>query len=555
MANADEHIISFLANNVEEELDIFLIKAPENQIWNKSLSGLPIFTIKEIERHRKKCGKGKDIEKTTQRGRMFQAERYISSDEIYTKVSEETFFVRGKCRASMKQEKRTMEIRIDKTSSDVVNAYCDCPAGKSGYCNHIMGLLFEVASYSLNELKTVPEEVACTSKHRQWGIPSDKFKFPKAVMTTSISRTYTPNEEKKRENTGITCTLYDPRENWLLESFSERTKKLSESQQQKDPRIGFGHVINTNLPSTFTKFGNFSIGSPLGYQLALFDPNFKIVSAFIPSGDESFKPPEGFLPLPHKPIPYDHETFPKNWGLLTYTEMSLLQGIFPETLDASQNLEKDTIGQSKNEFWFQSRKNRLTSSQAHKIYIRKRNFPTLIKELKDGLKNVPKSVRNALDHGKEFESVALEKFFDFLTWKLKQNVCIRSTGLVVQSSLFWIGASPDGLMIESSGPVLIEIKCPYSKRNLSPSQIVEDPDFYVGLKDEKPFLKPNDTKGYYTQVQVAMGLSQLKKCYFIVYTFQGLVICVVNFDESYFIKVIHKLNDFYKFHYLPYLLG
>jgi len=56
MANADtsENIISFLANNVEEELDIFLIKAPENQIWNKSLSGLPIFTIKEIERHRKK---------------------------------------------------------------------------------------------------------------------------------------------------------------------------------------------------------------------------------------------------------------------------------------------------------------------------------------------------------------------------------------------------------------------------------------------------------------------------------------------------------------------
>jgi len=36
---------------------------------------------------------------------MFQAERYISSDEIYTKVSEETFFVRGKCRASMKKRK------------------------------------------------------------------------------------------------------------------------------------------------------------------------------------------------------------------------------------------------------------------------------------------------------------------------------------------------------------------------------------------------------------------------------------------------------------------
>ena len=49
-----------------------------------------------------------------------------------------------------------------------------CPAGKSGYCNHIMVLMFEIANYSLHQLKTVPEETSFTSKKRQWGVPTDK---------------------------------------------------------------------------------------------------------------------------------------------------------------------------------------------------------------------------------------------------------------------------------------------------------------------------------------------------------------------------------------------
>ena len=53
-----------------------------------------------------------------------------------------------------------------------LEAKCDCPAGNLGYCNHIMALLFELADYSLSELKTVPVEIACTSKSRQWDVPS-----------------------------------------------------------------------------------------------------------------------------------------------------------------------------------------------------------------------------------------------------------------------------------------------------------------------------------------------------------------------------------------------
>ena len=127
---------------------------------------------------------------------MFKNERYVKVDDIYTKSCAEIFIVKASCRASMKQVKRNMRVTLNRESGVVGDAKCDCPAGKSGYCNHLMALLFELADYSLSELKSVPEEVACTSKNRQWGVPSDKFKYPKAVMSTSISRT---NREGKSE--------------------------------------------------------------------------------------------------------------------------------------------------------------------------------------------------------------------------------------------------------------------------------------------------------------------------------------------------------------------
>jgi len=143
----------------------------------------PIFTIKEIEHHRLESGKSKDsaIMKTLDRGRRFQEERYVSADNILTKNSNETFMIKGKCRASMKKEIRSMSVSLNKENSNVVSVSCTCPAGKSGYCNHVMALLFEIAEYSLKQLQSVPEEFACTSQSRRWGVP------PSTTSTTLLA--------------------------------------------------------------------------------------------------------------------------------------------------------------------------------------------------------------------------------------------------------------------------------------------------------------------------------------------------------------------------------
>ena len=74
----------------------------------------------------------------------------------------------------MKKDLRKVFVSIYRAISMVSSADCSCPAGKSGYCNHVMALLLELADYSLRGLKKIPEEKACTNVARQWGIPGNK---------------------------------------------------------------------------------------------------------------------------------------------------------------------------------------------------------------------------------------------------------------------------------------------------------------------------------------------------------------------------------------------
>ena len=99
---------------------------------------------------------------------------------------------------------------------------------------------------------------------------------------------------------------------------------------------------------------------------------------------------------------------------------------------------------------------------------------------------------------------------------------------------------------------MIEIKCPKSKKNSKINDLVHDQSFYVKYEDGVPVLKKDHPNGYYTQIQMAMGLSQITFCDFIVYTFDGII--QTQFDEDNFLSLLQKLNSFYKDFMLPKLV-
>ena len=60
-----------------------------------------------------------------------------------------------------------MEAGLKKVNCDIIFAKYSCPAGESGYCNHVMALLLEIVDYSFHQLILIPEEKACTSMVRR----------------------------------------------------------------------------------------------------------------------------------------------------------------------------------------------------------------------------------------------------------------------------------------------------------------------------------------------------------------------------------------------------
>ena len=68
---------------------------------------------------------------------------------------------------------RDVLVALDRSAGNGLSAKCTCPAGQSGYCNHVMALLFKIADYSLNQLECVPEDISCTSRLRQWGVSGE----------------------------------------------------------------------------------------------------------------------------------------------------------------------------------------------------------------------------------------------------------------------------------------------------------------------------------------------------------------------------------------------
>lgn len=545
---ANNTVIDLLLQNIENSIEI-VVHNPCEKSWGKSLEFMPMFTLREIDLHRKQSGKqpGTSIIKTLERGRKFREERYISADSIYTAYDLDKFSVKGKCKASMKNQFRDIEVCLSRTDGNVLSGKCSCPAGNSSYCNHIMALLFEIADYSLNGLSVVPQEISCTSKSRQWGIPTGNKKFNEPIMASPIRNT---NDTK-----GISSTLYDPRINFNRVDIEKRIIELQEDLCTKDKRIGFAHCINMVISKhNSTKFGDFRVGTTLSHQLLPLEHNFKVLTN-IKENITTTNITHAYNKLPYKIIASDSVLIPTAWGHFNDQEMAFLESLKIQEGE-SYSFEEETVKQSDCPRWFELRKNRITSSKAHLIYIRKRNFEALVENLLNPKPehNLPPTVREALAHGKLYESKARNAYTEYLKHSLKHDINVRETGLVIQPNLYWLASSPDGLVSDNSDPRklgLVEIKCPKSKQFCTPEQILKDDKFYMHYVEGQPMLKLSHSNGYYTQIQMAMGICGLKFCDFIVYTFKGMIISRTVFDEKYFKNLLHKLNLFYKDNMLP----
>jgi len=196
-----------------------------------------------------------------------------------------------------------------------------------------------------------------------------------------------------------------------------------------------------------------------------------------------------------------------------------------------------TVGQRNNPLWHLARKGRLTASNFGCILNAKRVTPSLIKIL-HGEYDISRV--KAVAWGTTNESEAVKAFTSI-------------TGLPVVETGLWLhesgvlGASPDGLIGANH---ILEVKCPFTARNMTIDEAVTNIKSFCLEKSEKGPLQLKKGHVYWHQVQGQMAMAKRYFCYFVVWTTKQTCVFTIQKDAQWQTN-IELLKDFYFVHIFP----
>lgn len=171
--------------------------------------------------------------------------------------------------------------------------------------------------------------------------------------------------------------------------------------------------------------------------------------------------------------------------------------------------------------WFNARIGRITASNVGAILglspFRTRNdvMRSMVREWNGALSEFVGNV--ATEYGNFNENLAR------IDYQIQTGNIVETTGFHTFED--WLGASPDGFISDG----LLEIKCPYSKRN-----------------DVQPSFNPiKDQWHYHAQIQIQMFVTGREWCQFYQWSTNGNRKETVLYDADYVLEILSELRAFY----------
>ena len=146
---------------------------------------------------------------------------------------------------------------------------------------------------------------------------------------------------------------------------------------------------------------------------------------------------------------------------------------------------------------------------------------------------------SAVKYGLSNESRVAEQYAEHM--KASGNSVQVSDCGVISNAMPWLAASPDRKVIDKVfGFGIVEIKCPFTLRNVTPRKHVLTQIFIAtnGKKDHP----------YYYQVKGQLGVTGLKWSDIAVFFQKGLIIQRIKFDELFWMSMTEKLTKYYQQH-------
>lgn len=135
--------------------------------WTKSLCSLPSnFGQGSIYQH---------IGGRTEKHRVAGYNMYKCNkvQHVLVRSDKTAFEIKSVVGASFSRDRYRVSVKIN-IDGTVLQGSCNCKAGAQGRCKHVAATLFQINDYMDSNMTSIPDEVACTEKPRQWGVRKQK---------------------------------------------------------------------------------------------------------------------------------------------------------------------------------------------------------------------------------------------------------------------------------------------------------------------------------------------------------------------------------------------
>ena len=186
----------------------------------------------------------------------------------------------------------------------------------------------------------------------------------------------------------------------------------------------------------------------------------------------------------------------------------------------------------------------MTASQFGQVFKPKRDVN---KKFLTSLCSPEDFFSEAVTYGKRHKKDAKEAYV-----AQNQGLHIHSCGLIVNPEFSFLGATPDAKVCSEGKTGIIEIKCPYSARDMTVAEAARlIPQFY--LVEAGGYLRLRKDHQNFYQVQGQLMVTGAPFCDFVVYTSKDIHVERILPELDVWKVMLDKLACFYMKYVMPFL--
>jgi predicted phage-related endonuclease len=207
-------------------------------------------------------------------------------------------------------------------------------------------------------------------------------------------------------------------------------------------------------------------------------------------------------------------------------------------------VERSTRDQALSPRWHQERKNRLTASNFGLVYRRKKKpTPAFMATL-----FTPKSLHTRpVVHGRTYEKTAKQEYVT-----RNPGAHLHDCGFVISENMSFLGATPDAIVCSNGLRGILEVKAPYTARNMTIKEACKSSTFCLNHNEVSDQIVLKESHIYFAQVQGQLMITGADFCDFVVYTFQDFFVQRILPDFNFIENLLNTLCRFYNDHALEY---